>query len=129
MDWTNDFNEEFINLAHLPSDMAQHMRNAVQVSFQKYGTILDKAPDMLKKFQKAELKKFDETGNHERLVNAANYSMFLYTIDKPDPKYIEEAKQWGEQFNDDLYRGTDSDQSVTKIMKPINEWLRELIIK
>lgn len=129
MDWTNDFNEEFVNIAQLPTEMAQHMRNAVQVSFHKYGTILDKAPDMLRKFQKAELKKFDETGNHERLVNAANYAMFLYTVDKPDPKYVEQARAWGEQYNEDLYHGTDSDQSVTKIMKPVNEWLRELIIK
>ena len=129
MDWTNDFNEEFVNLAQLPAAMAQHMRNAVQVSFHKYGTILEKSPDMLKKFQAAELKKLAETGNHERLVNAANYSMFLYTVDRPDPKYIEQAKEWGQQYDESKYKGTDSDQSVTKIEKPVNEWLRELIIK
>lgn len=126
--WHDDFNEEFVNLAQIPPNMAQHMRNAVQVSFQKYGTILDKSPAMLKKFQASELKKLAETGNHERLVNAANYSMFLYTIDKPDPQYLQEARAWGQQFNEAYYEATDSNQSVTRIQKPVNEWIREHLL-
>lgn len=127
LSWEDDFNVEFCNLAQLPDNIVQHMRKAIQVSFQKYGTVLTKSPAMLKRFKAAELQKLVAEGNHERIVNAINYDMFLYTVDRPDPDYMQEATKLASIYDESKYVGTDSNQSVTKLRKPVSDWLRERI--
>lgn len=123
-----EFSEEFVNVAGVPATAVQHMRNAVTTSHHKYGSIYDKPPSLYAKLRLAEMKAFEDDGNHEHIVNALNYDMFLYMCDSPLNTYVEDARLLAAAYDESKYKGTDSDKSVHSIKKPVTDWLRDSIL-
>lgn len=86
----------------------QKRKNAVVVSFHKYGPSKENFKkgmvDAIGSLKK-NLKKFEETGNTEYLVDVANYAMFRFMYPQ----------------GDESYRPTDSDQSAGVDGMTINE--------
>lgn len=86
----------------------QKRKNAVIVSFHKYGPSKENFKkgmvDAIGSLKK-NLKKFEETGNTEYLVDVANYAMFRFMYPQ----------------GDESYRPSDSDQSAGVDGMTINE--------
>lgn len=123
-----EFSEEFVNVVGIPATAAQHMRNAVATSYHKYGSIYDKPFSLYAKLRLAEMKAFEEDGNHEHIVNALNYDMFLYLCDSPLDSYVEDARLLAAVYDESKYVGTDSNKSVHKVRKSVSDWLRDRIL-
>lgn len=121
--WLSDWSDEFVTWARLPSEMVDHMRHSVEVSYYKYGTILSKEVGVLEKNKNKALLKWAEDGNSERLCDAANYDMFCYIL-TGNPSYIDTATQIGKQYDENKYVGTDSSQSTHITMKSVSDRLR-----
>lgn len=126
-EWKQDISEDFINIAGIPRNIVDHMLNAVHVSYYKYGSILTKSEQKLREYRALTLKKYEETGNAEKLVDAMNYDMFLYMFTK-SPEYIESTQTLISLYDEKNYKGTDSGDSVVVLKKSVSEWLRESIL-
>lgn len=123
-EWLSDWNEDFVNLANIPADMRLHMRNAVMTSYYKYGSIKSYPVERMKQRLAGTWKKFREDGNHEGLVDAVNYCMFLYILDTGDREaYIEKAEEIALAYDESKYIGTDNGKGL----KTVSDWLREAI--
>lgn len=125
--------EEFVQLSGVyeKPDFLDKMIKSDAVGEAKYGDATRKPPELLKRFLNAELKTMEKDGNHEHLINAANYCCYLYTV---DPQYREEwlttARKCVETFDATLVIGTDSNKSVTNnvAVKTVFQHLREHIL-
>ncbi len=84
----SEFSEEFV----------KGMRNRMTVSFHKYGPIKEAYPHKISaiKSLRERLEKYEETGNTEWLVDAANFAMIEFML----PSHPEAH-----------FRGTDSHES------------------
>lgn len=123
-EWLSDWSDDFVNLANIPANMQTHMRNAVMTSYYKYGSIKSYPVERMKQRLAGTWKKFREDGNHEGLVDAINYCMFLYMLDTGDREtYIEKAEEIALAYDEDKYVGTDNGKGL----KSVSDWLREAI--
>lgn len=122
--WLNDWSDDFVNLANIPADMQIHMRNAVMTSYYKYGSIRSYPVERMKERLGQTWKKFKEDGNHEGLVDAVNYCMFLYMLDAGDKSsYVQKAEDIALAYDEDKYKATDNGKGL----KSVSDWLREEI--
>lgn len=89
-----EFDERFV----------QYMKNRMLVSFFKYGPIADAYPHKVNALEslKLRLQKYEETGNTEFLVDAANFAMIEFLRPSHPEAHFE---------------GTDSDQSPGRIWR------------
>lgn len=119
-----DSSPDFFAFMHTFKDTPQitpfmeKMRQAVMMSGYKYGAVKDKGPEHYSFLMELEEKALLKDGNHEHLVNIANYSMFLYMTDEPKIEYVENAVKAAKQWNEAPHIGTDSDKSVARRIKP-----------
>lgn len=123
-EWLSNWNEDFVNLANIPANMQTHMRNAVMTSYYKYGSIKSYPVERMKQRLGDCWKKFKADGNHEGLVDAANYCMFLYMLDAGDrDEYITHAEEIALAYDESKYTATDNGRGL----KSVSDWLREAI--
>ncbi|HEX7006748.1 MAG TPA: hypothetical protein VF274_06405 [Alphaproteobacteria bacterium] len=76
-----EFSEEFV----------RHMRNAMVMSYYKYGPIADAYPERVDAIGSLmqRLRKYAESGNTEYLVDAANFAMIEYMRPRhPEAKFV-----------------------------------------
>lgn len=129
MGWQQDLDTNFMEMMRArDSRFAQYMQNAVRTSYYKYGSVRTKTPALLKSLKKTEAEALQKDGNHEHLINIANYDMFLYMLDNLSSIYMFEALECVYRFDNEKYKPTDSEKSVTTIRKTVNDWLREDIL-
>lgn len=133
-----DTDESFIQIMQIKADsphgniFAQHMREACIMSHFKYGNVKDKPFTHYKMLSGFEVAAFEKDGNHEHLVNIANYAMFRYMTGEGTIDVWDTAIEALQQYDPTQHIGTDSDKSVVKHRskpKPVTEHLRDLILK
>lgn len=125
--------EEFVQLSgvYIKPDFLDKMRKSDAVGEAKYGDATKKPPELLKRFLNAELKTMEEDGNHEHLINAANYCCYLYTVEpQGKDEWLKTAQRCVDEFNAALTIATDSNKSVHNNMavKTVFQHLRERIL-
>lgn len=98
----NNFNEVFV----------QQMKNAMCMSYFKYGNVTNKQGAKAINRIEDELKAFAEDCNLEHMVNVANWAMMRVMF-----------PQGNEQ-----YKGTDVEGSTRREYKTVFDWLRDYII-
>lgn len=124
MSWEEDWSEDFVNLVSIPPSMITHMRNAVATSYFKYGSIKTYPVEKMKQRMGQAWKEFRESKNHEKLVDIANYCMFLYLLDVGDRgTYVSKAEDVAAFYEEAKYKGTDRGKGL----KSVSDWLREAV--
>lgn len=125
--------DEFISLSRVTENpvFLDKMIKGDAVGEAKYGDATKKPPELLQRFLKAELDTLKKDGNHEHLVNAANYCCYLSVLDESKKiEYTRLAYDCMQQFDESKCVGTDSSKSVHNDMaiKTISQHLREIIL-
>jgi hypothetical protein len=87
-----EFSEQFV----------QMMQNRMVVSYYKYGPLVEAYPHKVDAIEslKARLKKYEETGNLEWLVDVSNFAMIEFMIPKHKQAH---------------FRATDSNESIGRV--------------
>lgn len=94
-------------------DFVTKMKNAMCMSYFKYGDVNDRAGDVAIEKIYEELRRFMEDKNTEHLINVANEAMIRFMFPKQD----------------EHYKGTDSDMSIISGKKmSVSEHIRNHIL-
>ena len=100
-----------LNMSKEYSEQFDKLRkNRVAVSYHKYGPAKTNFGDKLVNAIKSHdlcIEKYEETGNTEYLLDAANYLMFEFMYPQKEGTY---------------FKATDSDGSAGTVGEPIGEW-------
>ena len=97
-------NRDTVPSSEFSNEFVQKMKNAMEVSYYKYGTVSEAYPHKVDAVSSLMLRvaKYQETGNSEYLVDAANFAMIEFML----PSHKEAH-----------YKAEDSDKSPGRISR------------
>lgn len=133
---SHEVSEEFIGVLQAKAlefdpSFVKHMRDAMIMSWFKYGDIGPRAGSRAFMYIDRERKAFEKDGNTEHMVNIANYAMIRYMFpqgDNVEDLYqiaIDAMNRYIHPKKGEHYTETDSDKSTHNAMTPktVTEWL------